>query len=340
MKRILFVGEGTVSDDVRCKLPAVELSKRGYEVAYLQLAYRDNTPSPQADFDCVIFSRPHHTDLVTAYKRLGIPVIVDMDDDFHSIPETHPGYKHVGKGDLIYLMKLENCLYLADLLTITTNELKSRLSQFNQNTMLIPNGWSSGNFNWLVKRSRYRDNFIFGWAGTITHRADFQQVVAPMRAILKKHKNTMIMIGGDPEIYNIFANTPQDQKLFIPQVSYDNWPTMLAHMDVMLVPLLDDEFNRAKSDIKLVDSGAKGIPFIASNMPVYQDWPGGGVLVYENEWFTAMDRMVSEPDYRKELSLEGRRLAQNRDMLVLVDKWVQAVEHVIHEKNIEIGVPE
>jgi len=341
VKRILFVGEGTVSDAVRLQLPAVELTRIGdTEVSYLKLNYRNETPKAEPGADAVVFSRPHYDSLLVSYKRQGIPVIVDMDDDFHSIPPEHPGYNHVGRGDPVYLERLENCLYLADLLIVTTEELKTRLSQFNSNITIIPNGWDSSNWLWRAKRRIVRDRLTIGWGGTITHRQDFEMAVGPLKTIIRKNKNVVLVMAGDYEIYNIFRSVPEDQKMFLPMVSYDTYPYLLSHFDIMLAPLLNNEFNRAKSDIKLVDAGARNIPFIASDMPVYSDWTAGGLLVKDDEWYEALDKYLRWPELRKHDGDAGRKLAAKREFSILGDLWNTAINSAIAAKREEILTPE
>lgn len=326
---ILLVGEGTVSDDVRLKNIGRQLASRDYKVVYQDLYYRDDAPLPLDNIDLVIFSRPHHDSLLLAYQRKGVPIIVDIDDDFRAIPKWHPGYDYVGEGDQFYLMKYENCIYSADLIITATEELAERTRPLNQNIRVIPNGWSNDNFNWYVKRNTYTDSVIIGWAGTMTHREDCKIFVDPVKRILKKYADTKICIGGDVEIYKKFARISESRKLYIPMLPYRSYPLMLSYFDILLAPLTDDPFNRAKSDIKLVDAGAKGIPYIASDMPVYQEWCTGGKLASsQQEWFDILDLYVSSPDVRKELADQGKIKAQERLMSVLVEKWLLAIEEV------------
>jgi glycosyltransferase involved in cell wall biosynthesis len=330
MAKVLFIGEGTVTDNVRCKLPAMHLAKLGYETAYLELRFKDQSPLPDENFDLVIFSRPHHDSLMVSYKRLGVPVIVDMDDDFHAIPSAHPGYKFVGEGDMLYLAKLDNCMYLADKITVATENLKARLGAHNPNITVIPNGWSADNFNWMVKRSIHKDRFIFGWGGTITHRDDFKMCIGPIKSILKKYPQAMISIAGDLELYKHFINVPETQKLFMPMVDYYLYPVTLSLWDVLLAPLEDTYFNQAKSDIKLVDAGARGVPYIASNISIYQDWEGSGILVQPDGWYNAMEQLIEHPELCQAMSARGEFLARKREMTVVAELWKQTIEEYIH----------
>jgi hypothetical protein len=65
VRKVLFIGENSVSDAIRCKLPAVELSKMQYaDVSYNVLPWHEDPPPPIAGLDAVVFSRPHHDTLL------------------------------------------------------------------------------------------------------------------------------------------------------------------------------------------------------------------------------------------------------------------------------------
>jgi glycosyltransferase involved in cell wall biosynthesis len=341
VRKVLFIGENSVSDAIRCKLPAVELSKMQYaDVSYNVLPWHEDPPPPIAGLDAVVFSRPHHDTLLMAYKRMGVPTIVDMDDDFRAIPESHPGYKWVGMGNTHYMTKLENCISLGDRLVVTTDELKERLVNYRMGDYnsihVIPNGWSSRDPHWLDKRSIYKDRIILGWGGTITHREDFQMIVGPVKQILREYPETMICIAGDTEIYQMFATVKEKQKLFVPMVPYEMYPITLSLWDIMLVPLLNNHFNCAKSDIKLVDAGAMGIPYIASNMPVYWDWPGPdldspGLIVDDDAWYAAIKSLVIDEDKRKKMGKAGKKASRTREMMELGLLWRDVIEETIQD---------
>jgi len=330
--KVLFVGEGTVSDAVRCELPAHHLNKLGVDTSFTVIEWRDAPILPtEENYDLIVFSRPHHDTLMLAYKRMGTKMIVDMDDDFHAIPENHPGYRDVGNGDPYYLAKLDNCIYLADLVTVATSELRERLLPLNKNIKVIPNGWSADNFNWLVKRSIHKDRFVFGWGGTITHREDFKVCVKPIQHVLKENPRAMVCICGDPEIYKLLAGVKEKQKMFVPMMPYYIFPVAMSLWDVMLVPLIDNTFNQAKSDLKLVDAGARGIPYICSDVSIYRNWPDGGLRVQntEDEWYAAMKVMIDSPNTYQTFVNNGRQAARMREMNNLARVWQNAIEEAM-----------
>jgi glycosyltransferase involved in cell wall biosynthesis len=328
--RIMFLGEGGVSDSIRCMLPAEYLNRIGFGEAIVQALPLGGTATEVIrDVDVVIYSRPHHIELINAYKETGAKIIVDMDDDFHTIPKKHPGYPYVGWGNPVAIQLLERSIGAADLLTVTTPQLGDRLQKFNTHPYkVIPNGWSSHNELW--GRKYEHDTVNIGWSGTITHKADFGMCRNSLIEMAIKHENVKIYIGGDFDIYEMLSTVREDQKVYIPMLPYEDYPHALGYLDIWLAPLQNTEFNNAKSDIKLVDAGAKGIPFIASPAPFYVAWGGGGAIASEKmEWLWALDTYITDVELREKLGKAGRELANEREMSVLVNDWVEAIEEAL-----------
>ena len=332
--KILFIGEGVVSDSVRLNLPgnemaALELADVDFYTIRNQEEAKKRIIGVRDEPDVLVFSRPHALEVMQKCKEIGKPMIVDMDDDFRSIPKHHPGYMAVGLGNLPYLERLEECIKLGDLLTVTTSELAKRLDCLNPKQRIIPNGWSSRNPLMRWKRNQYKDKFILGWAGTITHREDFKLCLNAIKFTLKKYPQTMIHIGGDLAIYDYFKTVPESQKLYTPMLPFNLYPTMLGYWDLLLAPLIDDEFNRGKSDIKLVDAVAKGIPWVASYVTPYLDWFGGIYATHEEDWKQALGSLFCDPALRRNLVAIGQHRAEEREMGNLVMDWFSAVRSLL-----------
>lgn len=90
----------------------------------------------------------------------------------------------------------------------------------------------------------------------------------------------------------------------------DKYGELYNEVDVSIVPLKDNEFNRCKSELKIVEAGYMGKAVIVSDVTPYAEWIKDGVnglKVSPNrngiDWFVAIKRLAKEPELRKDLSL-------------------------------------
>src|SRR5207249_1565318 len=72
-------------------------------------------------------------------------------------------------------------------------------------------------------------------------------------------------------------------------------PHRIGSFDIGLAPLADLPGNRARSDIKVKEYAASGVPWLASPVGPYVQLgeEQGGRLVPDDLWFEALDRLVS-----------------------------------------------
>jgi glycosyltransferase involved in cell wall biosynthesis len=150
--------------------------------------------------------------------------------------------------------------------------------------------------------------------------------------VMDANPNVNILIGGDYEIYNMFDKYPLGRKTFIPPVPYDTYPVMLQMSDIWLAPLEDTVFNRAKSDIKLVDAAAAGIPFLASSLPQYIPWGkegGSGIASDPKDWQDNLDILVDHPSLRKHLGMVGKKRSGWRESEVYGSLWANILWRIL-----------
>lgn len=90
----------------------------------------------------------------------------------------------------------------------------------------------------------------------------------------------------------------------------DKYGELYNEIDVSLVPLKDNDFNRCKSELKIVEAGYMGKAVIVSDVTPYAEWIKdgvNGVKINPNrngiDWFVAIKRLAKEPELRKDLSL-------------------------------------
>jgi hypothetical protein len=163
-----------------------------------------------------------------------------------------------------------------------------------------------------------------GWAGTITHQQDVELIREPLQRILAAYPQTRLVIGGDPQVYALFADIPEAQRIFYPFVSAAEYPRLLAEFDILLAPLRLNAFNQAKSDLKLLEAGIRRIPWVASPTAPYRAWANGGLLASTTaDWERALAQLVENATVRTQLGAQGHEQALTREAQVLAPRWAE-----------------
>ncbi len=85
---------------------------------------------------------------------------------------------------------------------------------------------------------------------------------------------------------------------------------LAAGLDIGIMPLNDDEFQRGKCGAKLLQYMAAGIPVIASPVGVNREIVRHGITGFlaksEAEWYNALSTLIQDHDLRHRMGSEGR----------------------------------
>jgi len=272
------------------------------------------------------------SDLISAGRYFGIPVVMDLDDNLFAVREDNPAYAEYAQGrDRNAILKA--VVSFVSGLLVSTVPLKKAYSKLQKNIDILPN--CNDIRDWPTKVAKFNDGYLrIGWAGSITHDADIDIVLTALRRILEKYRNVRVefMGGITPEkARDIVAKLGVDetQLSFVKgTLNWKGYPERLAELgwDIALAPLVDDEFNRGKSHIKWMEMSMLQIPVVASKVyPYYKSIGGffnrlktiqpgktGFLCKTENEWFNTIDKLINNNDLRKRIGYNAYRyIAQN-----------------------------
>ncbi len=88
----------------------------------------------------------------------------------------------------------------------------------------------------------------------------------------------------------------------------------LHSFDIGLMPLLDTEWTRGKCAFKAIQYMASGVPVVASPVGITPDLiqhRGNGLLARSaEEWFSAIDELVRNPELRQHLARSARKTVE------------------------------
>ena len=355
---VIGVGDLLGCGYYRCALPYRHLSSLGFDVL---LTNRLTYPSPELEgVDLLVLQRQHNPnvfEIARLVKHNGGKVLVELDDYFHDIPSNNPAKGAYTKGGDALLF-LEKFMQLADLMTVSTEYLKTMYSKFNSNIFVCPNKMDVNTFQTHNCRPRFSDEFRLGWAGSGTHHDDLMTIVQPISELMYENKNIKLIFIG--QFYkNLFPFSLHNRmehightfpvedgksmffskKTVNPVVEYYQLLNT-ANLDAAIAPILQVTFNRAKSYVKLIEYGACGIPFVASSFGPYNQfideadkWDRSkpvGLLADRNiEWKKQIKKLINNEELRQELTNNNiSNIDVNHTIEHGVINWVNALASV------------
>jgi hypothetical protein len=327
-KRILLLLDHVKEMSRRAALTAAALASIKCETVFAE-QYPTNVTGP---FDAVIAFNPHCEpkimESLAACNAARVPIIVDLDSDFEQMPVTHPEYSRLGLGTPQRARAYAAALLLADLITVSSNFMANSLSDAGYIAKMIPDAWSRHNLLWEKTPSR-RHTLNIGWIGYPGEVEDVAQIKRVVIRILREFPQTQLVISGDIQVYQLFESLPEPRRLYLPPVAQDDYPYLLGQMDVLLVPARNIPYNRSLSDRRLLEAGARSIPWIASPLPGYVEWHDGGFIANTpDEWYSNLRQLVMNKELRLSLGKAGHQRAESRETNQVALYWLDIIEHL------------
>jgi len=156
-----------------------------------------------------------------------------------------------------------------------------------------------------------------GWLGDArVHANNLRVILAPLRRLAKTHafKLKLVSALGNPEIFETFGElATQIQVEYGSQhwVDISQIPDLMKDFDISVMPLVDNDYSRAKAGQKILESMAMGFPVVASSVgenPFIVSHGVDGFLVdSDDEWVRHLIQLIEDPTLRERMGAEGRK---------------------------------
>ena len=201
----------------------------------------------------------------------------------------------------------------ADAVIVSTPELADRFASVARHVELLANRIDAK--LWQLDRERQPSSSTavrIGYIGTPTHDEDIALVTDVMRELEHRHGAAIRVevIGAFQRVSPPFGlRVPLPQRNDYPH--FVTWLRRVVDWDIGIIPLTDNAFNRAKSNLKFLEYAALGLAIICSEGETYADVAIDGVnaLVVPNRpesWREALERLIAAPDLRRYLAAGAR----------------------------------
>lgn len=283
----------------------VQMSRlMGFEIKGKEQSLKTNDEYYAEIFDnCDVYWTHHMCNpqvirsMVINAEQRGKKIIIDLDDDFFSIPSNHSAfdvYKKGGKGRTA----LGVFLTFASALTVSNEHLKDVYTRYLKEVhnmeipvFVIPNKVDPD--MWVEEPEKRR---VIGYSGSTSHIEDLAMVLPAIKKILKKDKSVRFeMLGvlskeNARKLFKGWDNSILERIAMLgASATYDEYPDMLAEKGwkVGIAPLVKNDFNKARSNIKWQEYTKSGTVTIATDFTPYHGTNAIKVNT-EKEWIDAI----------------------------------------------------
>src|SRR5574343_736425 len=249
-------------------------------------------------------------------------LIVDLDDNYFEVRPDQPGYRFYYPGSQKQAI-LKAYLSLATHLTVSTKPLADWYGNwFKKNNIktkidILPNFNDLEEFNYDYNGNRSDKSVVIGWQGSTTHFGDLKMVLPALKKVIHKYDNVAIELTGGLEMTqarDLFKDWTKKEFKRVTisggTPSWKDYPEMLSKKswDIGICPLIDDEFNRNKSNIKWMEYAVYKIPCVASKVyPYYKkvlnkntinDGINGFLASSTDEWYKKLSKLIEDKQLR------------------------------------------
>jgi glycosyltransferase involved in cell wall biosynthesis len=309
----------------RALIPAEALRKKGHDVRVVRHDAMTRVPMEQfTDREVVHVFRRHDkvaAKFVDGLRARGIGVVYDNDDDLRLAPEESAFFKqHRASGIQRYFREQVAIMRRAHLITTTTQTLAERWGEeVDRPIEVIPNFLGDQHF---VRTSRDSDGLVVGWVAGKEHIADSRRlhISETLRRVMDKRPEVRVVTMGvrldlDPSRYTHHEHIPL-HKL----------GEHVRKWDLGIAPLADIPMSYARSDVKVKEYSALGVPWLASARGPYVDLKAknGGLLVEDDGWEHALLELVSSKWKRAQLRRCAERWARSQRIDKHIGLWEAA----------------
>jgi glycosyltransferase involved in cell wall biosynthesis len=329
MRIASFVPEDTIESIYRSLVPMQALVHRGHTV---HVEERNAIPDPAAliDFDLIHISRICHpavTRLTRELHRRGIAVVWDNDDQ--NVALLWEARKAPGQEAVLaqrYFTALRGIAGTVDAVTTPSALLADLLAAEGRRDVQVLGNHLPPTFT-RPARVMPHTGVTICWQAMPQHMGSFAAlgIRETLEHLLARHAHLSIVgIGLDLELrsrrYTHFAG-----------IAYGGLPPYLALCDIAIAPLAETAVNEARSDVKLKEYAAAGVPWLASPIGPYagKGETQGGRLVADGDWHAAIEELMNDADLRRVLSQRGQRWAAGETIEAHVEAWEQTFEEAV-----------
>lgn len=271
----------------------------------------------------------------------GKPIVVEADDNILSCPTYNPASKFYNPDSTIRKIAVAQ-LREADAVVVSTPNLKEVYSEFNDHVYVVPNSIDFELWD-RAPRKHHKHVITIGWMGGATHEADLDIVIPAIKELTAKYPQVRFsLLHGASKAVRDIKGVKVNNKF----ARIDQYPNYVASagFDIGIAPLVDNAFNRAKSNLRWLEYSALAIPCVASNVGHFAETihdGADGMLCDTPEDFTnALESLIIDKSKRRMMGNQAKeRVFQDFNIDKTAERYGKILEEIRDRGQIKRTVP-
>ncbi len=360
--RVYYVSSGSFGCYiVRCLLP---LMANGWDGDHTSIHPWNKTPENKAqaaqDADIVVFHRPEDArklELARLLKSQGKKIVMDNDDTYKDTGavklNTYFNKERVARGLGDVNKIVDQFIIEADLITTTTEFLADEYRKLNKDVIVLPNCVDPFYFDEPLRNET--DVVRIGITGSLGMSHDLDL----LDPIIKHYEH-------DPRVKIVFFSLPANRDSnpisykayeheynFLDSVDVEWHPLVDADLyydkinslklDIMIIPRADNAFNRAKSNLKFLESSMFEIPCVAQSFPdgksPYEVNPKDAehmvLATTPDDFIEKIESLIVDKEKRREIGRKAKEyVIENYDINTKAHLWDEAYEKLLNDDSV------
>jgi glycosyltransferase involved in cell wall biosynthesis len=327
--RVAIVTSPRVVNSVYRALPLLELAREGHEVHFDREA-TGLTAGRLHGFDVVHVFRYHERETRRALRALradGVAVVWDNDDDLSDPNRMRSEQTHA---------QLLEVLRLAHLVTTTSPVLAEQYRSWGAAEVQVVENYLPDYYA-AERAPRAREaGVVVGWTAAGEHADDLKVlgIRATLERLLEAHPEVRVASAG------LRLGLPPERYTYTEVVQYQDLARYVGGFDVGIAPIADIPFNRAKSNVKVKEYAAMGVPWLASPIGPYAGLgeKQGGRLVPDDRWYEELERLVTDARARRKLAKRGVKWADGERLRRNLDRWESTLRRALERAAASVPI--
>jgi hypothetical protein len=248
-----------------------------------------------------------------------------------------------------YGRRIRENMARCDAITCSTPTLAARIRrEFPAKPLwVVPNAIDYNLRDWETREDRaeygLENKTVLGWTGSIHHTRDGGHLLAALPTIFERHPDTVFLMQCDQSVYKQWTAPLaragwSDRLRWVPPLAFGDHPKIYSLFDVNLAPLERTKFNVCKSDLRLIEGGAHGVAYVASNLAPYSEFHrlsggiGGHLADTVSEWVSGIEKLIEREDVARGETLR-RYVRATRSLAVIAGQWETALNGALTQAH-------